>query len=132
MHETSLLVENLLSVWWIGLAAFLGPVLAIATRRVIPDVVWLLAFGAIIALVRGLPVFLRETWSDTGSGITGWRQRAALGLYASTGLPIIVAVTQIAAQEGLISDTAAAVMVTGGAVTVLVFPLVASRLARTP
>ncbi|NHI16304.1 cation:proton antiporter [Microbacterium excoecariae] len=92
----------------------------------------LLAFVAIIALVRGLPVFLRETWSDTGSGITGWRQRAALGLYASTGLPIIVAVTQIAAQEGLISDTAAAVMVTGGAVTVLVFPLVASRLARTP
>jgi len=84
---------------------------------------------AVIALVRGAPVVLRESISTTHSGLRTPRQRTALGLYSATGLPIIVAVTQIAASSGLISTTMASTMVTGGAVTVLVFPLIASRLA---
>src|SRR5699024_10645097 len=48
MVEAHLLVENLLSMWWIALAALLAPVLALATRRTIPDVVSLLALGALI------------------------------------------------------------------------------------
>lgn len=89
----------------------------------------LLGFVAVIALVRGAPVVLRESISTTHSGLRTPRQRTALGLYSATGLPIIVAVTQIAASSGLISTTMASTMVTGGAVTVLVFPLIASRLA---
>jgi len=89
----------------------------------------LLGFVAVIALVRGVPVFLRESLTITHSGLETPRQRAALGMYSATGLPIIVAVTQIAASSGLVSTTMASTMVTGGAVTVLVFPLIASRLS---
>ncbi|ASK65895.1 potassium transporter Kef [Brachybacterium avium] len=96
--------------------------------------VWplLLGFVGMIVVVRGLPVLARELWTPTGSGLETPREKVALGLYAATGLPIIVAVTQIAASSGLISVTVASAMVTGGAITVLVFPLLASRLSRSP
>lgn len=89
----------------------------------------LLGFLAMILLVRGLPVVVREQWTTTHSGLTTVRERAALGLYASTGLPIIVAVTQIAASSDVISIDLASIMVTAGAVTVLVFPFSAARLS---
>ncbi|GAB3186388.1 cation:proton antiporter [Nesterenkonia suensis] len=85
----------------------------------------LLGFVLSIAVVRGLPVFLREQLTETHSGLGTVRERVALGLYASTGLPIIVAVTQIAVSSELIEESMASVMVTGGAVTVLLFPLLA-------
>jgi Kef-type K+ transport system membrane component KefB len=40
----------------------------------------LLGFIAVVLLVRGLPVFLREAWTTTRSGITGSREQVALGL----------------------------------------------------
>ncbi|WP_402371363.1 cation:proton antiporter [Isoptericola rhizosphaerae] len=89
----------------------------------------LLGFVTMILLVRGLPVVAREQWTTTHSGLTTVRERAALGLYASTGLPIIVAVTQIAASSDVISIDLASIMVTAGAVTVLVFPFSAARLS---
>lgn len=94
--------------------------------------VWplLAGFVAMILLVRGLPVLCRELWTTTGSELTSVREKAALGLYSATGLPIIVAVTQIAAGSGLITVTTASAMVMAGAITVLVFPLLASRLTR--
>lgn len=91
----------------------------------------LLAFIAMIACVRALPVLFREMWTSTHSGLTTFREKAALAMYSATGLPIIVAVTQIAASSGLINETTASVMVTGGAVTVLVFPFVATRLTSS-
>lgn len=90
----------------------------------------LLGFTGMILLVRGLPVFLREALTTTRSGITATREQIALGLYAATGLPIIVAVTQIAASSKLVTPATASVMVTAGAVTVLLFPLVASRTSQ--
>ncbi|WP_286957497.1 cation:proton antiporter [Brevibacterium sp. UBA7493] len=92
----------------------------------------LIGFVMVIGLVRGLPVFLREQLTSTHSELGSVRERAALGFYSATGLPIIVAVTQIAASSGLISTTMASTMVTGGAVTVLVFPFIASRLTPRP
>lgn len=92
----------------------------------------LIGFVMVIGLVRGLPVFLREQLTSTHSELETVRERAALGFYSATGLPIIVAVTQIAASSGLISTTMASTMVTGGAVTVLVFPFIASRLTPRP
>lgn len=91
----------------------------------------LLGFVGMIVVVRGLPVLARELWTSTGSGLGTAREKVALGLYSATGLPIIVAVTQIASSSGLISITAASAMVTGGAITVLVFPLLAARLSRS-
>jgi Kef-type K+ transport system membrane component KefB len=92
----------------------------------------LLGFVAVILLVRGLPVFLRERWTTTHSGLTAASDQAALGLYAATGLPIIVAVTQVAVSSGVIDGTVASVMVTAGAITVLVFPFAAARLTSSP
>ena len=46
MH--GVLVDNLAAMWWIALAALLGPILALVTRRAIPDVVWLLVLGMVI------------------------------------------------------------------------------------
>ncbi|MBB3052556.1 Kef-type K+ transport system membrane component KefB [Prauserella isguenensis] len=88
----------------------------------------LLAFVAVILVVRGLPVFAREMWTTTHSNVTATRDRLALGLYAATGLPIIVAVTQVAVSTKLITAATASIMVTAGAVTVLVFPMAASRI----
>lgn len=89
----------------------------------------LAAFVVTILLARALPVLLREQLTDTGSGITSVRERVGLGLYASAGLPIIVAVTEIAGNNGLLTEAQASVMVAGGAVTVLLFPLQAGVLA---
>ena len=47
MHEAHMLVDNLLSMWWIAIAAVLAPILALTTRRLVPDVVWLLVFGIV-------------------------------------------------------------------------------------
>ncbi|MGO2112378.1 MAG: cation:proton antiporter [Pseudoclavibacter sp.] len=90
----------------------------------------LLGFVLAIAVMRGLPVFLREVWTTTHSGVEPTRDRAALGLYAATGLPIIVAVTQVAVSSEIITDATASVLVTGGAISVLVFPLVAQRITK--
>lgn len=86
----------------------------------------LLGFVALIAMVRGLVVFLRERWTHTYSSIESTREQVALGLYSATGLPIIVAVTQIAASSEIIEQVTASTMVTGGALTVLIFPLIAN------
>ncbi|WP_435299005.1 cation:proton antiporter [Timonella sp. A28] len=91
----------------------------------------LLGFVVMIAVVRGVVVFVREKFAATHSGLTHDRERMALGLYAATGLPIIVAVTQIAQSSGIIEDTTASVLVTAGAVTVLLFPLLAALLIRS-
>ncbi|HIV81378.1 MAG TPA: cation:proton antiporter, partial [Candidatus Salinicoccus merdavium] len=90
----------------------------------------LLGFIVLIAIVRGLVVFLRECWSNTYSGIESLREQIALGLYSATGLPIIVAVTQIAASSEIIDQITAATMVTGGALTVLIFPFIANFILK--
>jgi hypothetical protein len=51
-----------------------------------------------------------------------------MALFGSTGLPIIVAVTSVAVAAGQMTDTNASVLVAGGAITVLVCPLLAQTL----
>lgn len=106
--------------------------MAVDLSAVTQHPVALLALVPLILLARGLPVFLRETFSHTGSGLETWRERSQLMLYSATGLPIIVAVTSVATQAGLLSDAGASLLVAGGALTVLVFPLIASLLAPRP
>lgn len=94
---------------------------------VITDRPWfLLAIPALILVTRGLPVFLREMWTPTGSELSGWREKLQVSLYAATGLPIIVAVTGVATSSGLLGSEEASLLVAGGALTVLVFPLLAA------
>ena len=85
----------------------------------------MLAVFALLFVVRGLPTFVlyRGVLPDT-------RERTRLTLFTATGLPIIVAVTSIQVQAGLMSTNDAAELVAAGTLTVLVFPLLAQLLRR--
>lgn len=76
-----------------------------------------------ILLCRGVPVLLAEHFFDTRSGLTTRAQKAQLALYSAAGLPIIVAVTEVATSSGLLEESTASLLVAGGALTVLLFPL---------
>lgn len=82
-------------------------------------------FVVTIAIARGVPVWLSERCMPRGDNLPTGRERVELALYAATGLPIIVAVTQVATQAGLLTADVASILVAAGATTVLVFPLVA-------
>ncbi|GLB63965.1 potassium transporter Kef [Dietzia sp. NCCP-2495] len=88
----------------------------------------LLAAVATMLVIRGGIVWLAETWIHVSPGLTTARERARAGLYAATGLPIIVAVTDVAVGADLLRPDVANVLVAAGALTVLVFPLVAELL----
>lgn len=81
-----------------------------------------------ILVIRGLPVFAAEYFLKTGSGLTSLQEKLQLGLYSAAGLPIIVAVTQVARQSDLLTEQSASLLVAGGALTVLIFPLLAQAL----
>lgn len=83
----------------------------------------LLPVGLVGLLVlRGLPSMLAAPEDATG------RDRLSLALLGATGLPIIVAVTAVGVDEGILSTTHQSVLVATGMLSVLVFPLVAMGL----
>ncbi|MFJ4186408.1 cation:proton antiporter [Kitasatospora sp. NPDC089509] len=55
------------------------------------------------------------------------RDRAALGLYGATALPLVVVITTIEVEAGHLPSSTAAALVGAGMLSVLVFPLVAQR-----
>ncbi|WP_415950469.1 cation:proton antiporter [Streptomyces sp. KLOTTS4A1] len=79
-------------------------------------------FLLLFLLVRGMPVRLLAP-RDLGR-----RDRTALGLYASTALPLVVAITAIGLEDDLLEGGEAAALVGAAMVSVLVFPLLAMRL----
>jgi Kef-type K+ transport system membrane component KefB len=91
--------------------------------------VWI--FLAALLLVRGLPALVLP------NRLAG-RERAALALYSSTTLPLIVAITAIATAGGHMDGSTAAALVGAGMLSVVVFPAVAlvlpslHRAARAP
>lgn len=94
--------------------------------------VTLVLFVLMILLVRGVPVLVasrRQRDAVTGRHAFGTRDSVRIGLFAATGLPIIVAVTTTAVSAGQMSAGNASVLVAGGAVTVLIMPLAATLLA---
>ncbi|TLF81258.1 cation:proton antiporter [Nocardia cyriacigeorgica] len=78
-----------------------------------------------IAVARGVPVWFSERFIQHGANLGEPHERLQLALYAATGLPIIVAVTQVATSTGLMEQGLASTMVAAGATTVLLFPLLA-------
>jgi len=84
-------------------------------------VLLLLVPVALVAMlvVRGLPSGL------VAPAGASWRERMPVMLLGATGLPIIVAVTAIGVDEGLIDSPLASVLVGAGMLSVLLFPLIA-------
>jgi Kef-type K+ transport system membrane component KefB len=76
----------------------------------------------VLLIVRGLPSMLA---APVGSRV---RERISIALLGATGLPIIVAVTGIGVDKGILPSSSAAVLVGAGMLSVLVFPLIAMGL----
>jgi Kef-type K+ transport system membrane component KefB len=76
----------------------------------------------VLFVVRGLPSMLAAPVGSTR------RERLSIALLGATGLPIIVAVTGIGVDEGILTTATAAVMVGAGMLSVLAFPLIAMTL----
>ena len=74
-----------------------------------------------LLLIRGLPALLYRRFLTR-------RRLLAAGLLQATSLSFIVAATQIGLDLGKLDTAAAAALVAGGVVSVLVFPTVALRL----
>jgi len=105
--------------------------MAIDPRAVAAAPLALVLFVGMIMIVRGLPVFASsklERELGTGRSMFNTRESARIGLFAATGLPIIVAVTSTAVSAGQMTSANASVLVAGGAVTVLLMPLAATLL----
>ncbi|MFD6726038.1 cation:proton antiporter, partial [Streptomyces sp. NPDC060131] len=82
-------------------------------------------FLLLFLLVHGGPVYLLAP-RDLGRG-----DRAALALFTSTCLPLVVAITTIGVDQELIATDQAASLVGAAMVSVLVFPLLAARVRAT-
>jgi Kef-type K+ transport system membrane component KefB len=88
-----------------------------------PVLFWLVPVVLVaLFVVRGLPSTLA---APEGSSR---RERLSIALLGATGLPIIVAVTQIGVDEKILDTTQQTVLVAGGMLSVLLFPLVGMAL----
>ncbi|UKA51702.1 cation:proton antiporter [Arthrobacter sp. FW305-123] len=81
-------------------------------------------FLALLLIVRGLPSLLT---APPGTGRAG---KTALVLLGATALPIIVAVTTIGREHGLITSGISSALIGAGMLSVLLFPLLALRRLR--
>ena len=79
-------------------------------------------FLVVLLVTRGIPV---QAAAPPGSTR---RDRLSLGLLGATGLPIIVAATSTAVDEGYIGPGLAAALVGAGMLSVLIYPLIAMSL----
>ncbi len=78
-------------------------------------------YALLMLIVRGVPVML--LYRDVLNG----SQRIALALHLGTQISLVVAITGIATQRGLMPAGQAAALVGGGIVTTILFPSLARR-----
>jgi Kef-type K+ transport system membrane component KefB len=78
----------------------------------------------VFVVVRGLPTLIAVPRKSS------WRDRGAVVLFASTGLPVIVAITAIGTQSHELNRGVAAALVAAGMLSVLVLPVVGLALHR--
>jgi Kef-type K+ transport system membrane component KefB len=82
-------------------------------------------FLALFLLVRGLPAILLYR------RVLVARDRLALACYSATALPLVLAITDVATDDGHMSASTAAALVGAALVSTLVFPALARALRRT-
>jgi Kef-type K+ transport system membrane component KefB len=80
-------------------------------------------FLALLLVARGVSALL---WlRDLGN-----RSTASLALFGATGLPLIVAIVTVGTQEGAIKSDVGASLIGAGMISVLVYPLLGTSVAR--
>ena len=84
----------------------------------------LLGFFVLLLVVRGVPAILiyRKT--------LGPRQRVEMMFLTATALPLLVALSEIGLQSGVMLPENAAALVGAGVLSIAIFPFVAARLHR--
>jgi Kef-type K+ transport system membrane component KefB len=86
------------------------------------NVATMFVYAALLLVVRGLP-------SAAFAGLLSRRELAALGFYSATTLSLIVALTGTAVERGFMAPNDAAALIGGGLISVLIYPVIATRLA---
>jgi Kef-type K+ transport system membrane component KefB len=76
-----------------------------------------------LLLVRGLPALVYRRFLSS-------REALSAGLLQATSLSFVVAASQIGVELGKLDSADAAGLVTGGVLSVLLFPVIALRLLR--
>jgi Kef-type K+ transport system membrane component KefB len=82
-------------------------------------------FVALFLVVRGIPAMLLYR------GVLGLRDRAALAFFSATALPLVVAITTIATEEGHMRTSTSAALVGAAIISTLVFPFAGLALRRS-
>lgn len=88
--------------------------------------VLLIAFIALLLIVRATPIFVALSVGEKARKALCVHERLTVSLYCTTALPIIVAVTTVAVEAGAMPSSTAGTLVAAGAVTVFLMPLLAS------
>jgi Kef-type K+ transport system membrane component KefB len=83
---------------------------------------------ALAGMFLGLLLVVRGTSALLWLRELGPRRAFGLALFGATGLPLIVAIVQIAGDRGAIEPDVGASLVGAGMISVLLFPLLATRL----
>ncbi len=94
-------------------------------RSIIEDPAPMLIVTMLLLVARGLPQFFIYR-----NAIPVTRDRIRFMLYVATALPIIVAVTSVQVDAGVMTSSDAATLVGAGAFSVLLFPLLAYFVGR--
>ena len=81
-------------------------------------------FLVLFLLVRGTPALMLYR------SVLGVRDRLSLAFYSATELPLVVAITTIAVDQGHMHSSTAASLVGAAILSALIFPLIAMRLRR--
>ncbi|MDO5700262.1 MAG: cation:proton antiporter [Bowdeniella nasicola] len=95
-------------------------------RVIVEQPLFLTAFFIALMLVRGVPVFISTHGQRPGYHPLTLGERGRIGLYSTTALPIIVAVTHVAVSADAMGEETASTLVLGGTLSVLVMPVLAA------
>jgi Kef-type K+ transport system membrane component KefB len=85
----------------------------------------LFGFIGALVLVRGVVVGI-SLKVDPQTRDMGWREVLSASAYCTMALPLVVAITGVAVGNGVMLDSTASVLVTSGALTVLLVPALTS------
>ncbi len=81
-------------------------------------------FASLFLLARGLPAYLLAR-ADLPR-----RERTALAVMTASALPLVVAITEIATENGTLAEDDAAALVGAAMLSLLLFPLIGTALVR--
>jgi Kef-type K+ transport system membrane component KefB len=89
----------------------------------------LVIFILLLLFVRTLPIII-ALLTDKEKKSMPKKDKFSIAFYCTAALPIIVAVTSLAVNAGAMAQDTASVLVTAGAVTILIMPLLAMLLTK--